>query len=115
MCKLIAESDALNGVISVSIGNPISGSKWYKDTVFYLKFGQFPISMIPKEIRALKMKSRQYVLIVEILFRRNYDGIFFICVDEKKAQELMREFHEGICGGHFAPTSIAHKIIRVGF
>jgi hypothetical protein len=44
------------------------------------------------------------VLIVDILFRRNYDGILMIYVDEKKSQELMREFHEGICSGYFAPT-----------
>jgi hypothetical protein len=30
-------------------------------------------------------------------------------------QELMREFHEGICGGDFAPTTTTHKIMRVGF
>jgi len=55
--KLIVDNDALNGVISFSIGNPISGSEWYKYIVFYLKSGQFPMSMTPKEIRALKMKS----------------------------------------------------------
>jgi hypothetical protein len=71
--------------------------------------------MNPKERRTLKMKSNKYVLIIDILFRRNYDGILLRCVDERKAQELMKEFHEGICGGHFAPTSMAHKIIRVGF
>jgi hypothetical protein len=61
------------------------------------------------------MKSNKYVLIAYILFRRNYDGILLRCVDENKAQELMREFHEGIYGGHFAPMTTAHKIIRVGF
>ena len=65
-CKLVADSDALNGVISVSIKKPISGSKWYKDIVFYLKYGQFPISLTPKERKALKMKSSQNVLISEI-------------------------------------------------
>jgi hypothetical protein len=46
---------------------------------------------------------------------RNYDVILLICIDENQAQEPMREFHEGICGGHFSPTSTTHKIIRVGF
>jgi hypothetical protein len=54
-------------------------------------------------------------LIVDVLFRRNYDGILLRCVDEKRAQELMQEFHGGICGGHFAPTATTHKIIRDGF
>jgi hypothetical protein len=58
------------------------------------------------------MKANQYMLIVDILFRRNFDGILLRCVDENQAQELIKEFHEGICGGHFAPTATAHKIIR---
>jgi len=49
------------------------------------------------------------------LFKRNYDGILLICVDENQDQELTREFHEGICSGHFAPTATAQKITRVGF
>jgi hypothetical protein len=61
------------------------------------------------------MKANQYVLIADILFRRNFDGILLRCVDENQAQGLIKEFHEGICGGHFAPTATAHKIIRAGF
>jgi hypothetical protein len=71
--------------------------------------------MNPKERRTLKMKVNQYVLIADILFRRNFDGILLRCIDENQAQELIREFHEGICGGHFAPTATTHKIIRAGF
>jgi hypothetical protein len=71
--------------------------------------------MNPKERRTLKMKSNLNVLIANVLFIRNYDGILLRCVDEKRAQELMKEFHEGICGRNFAPTTMTHKIIRVGF
>jgi hypothetical protein len=71
--------------------------------------------MTPKERRELKTKSNQYVFIVNVLFRRNYDGMLLRCVDEKRDQELMQEFHGGICGGHFAPTTMAHKIIRAKF
>jgi len=49
------------------------------------------------------MKVNQYVLIADILFIINFDGIPLICIDENQAQELIREFHEGICGGNFAP------------
>jgi hypothetical protein len=42
------------------------------------------------------MKSNQYVLIVDVLFKRNYDGILLRCVDEKKYQELIEEFHGSI-------------------
>jgi hypothetical protein len=32
-----------------------------------------------------------------------------------KAQNVLVEFHEGICRGHFAPTAITHIIMRVGY
>jgi hypothetical protein len=102
-------------MISILVGEPMADSEWYRDIIFYLRSGQFPFTMNPKERRTLKMKSSQYVMIVDILFRRNYNGILLICVDEIKVQELIEEFHEGICGGHFVPTTNAHKIIRVGF
>jgi hypothetical protein len=105
----------LNGLVSVSIRKPLSGSEWYKDIVFYLKYRQFPVTMTPKERRALKMKSNQCVLMVDVLFRRNYDGILLRCVYGKRAQELMQEFHRGICGEHFAATTTTHKIIRARF
>jgi hypothetical protein len=61
------------------------------------------------------MKESQYVLIANILFRRNYDGILLRCIDENQSQELIRKFHEGICGGNVSPTANAHKIIKEGF
>jgi hypothetical protein len=64
--------------------------EWYRYIIFYLRSGKFPVIMNPKERRTLNMKSSEYVMIADILFRRNYDGIFIRCVDERKAQELMK-------------------------
>jgi hypothetical protein len=49
-----------------------------RDIIFYSWSGQFPVTMNPKERRALKMKSSQYVMIANILFRRNYDVILML-------------------------------------
>jgi hypothetical protein len=106
---------SVDGMISISVGEPLVDSEWYRDIIFYLRSRKFPITMNSKERRTLKMKVNQYVLIADILFKINYDGILLRCIDENQAQELIRDFYEGICGGHFSPTSIAHKIIRVGF
>jgi hypothetical protein len=68
LCKLVAGTNSLNGVISISTISYSSTSEWYKDIIFYLKYGQFPNGMYSKERRALKMKENQYVLVVEIHF-----------------------------------------------
>jgi hypothetical protein len=36
-------------------------------------------------------------------------------VDEKISYKLLEEFHEGVYGGHFAPTTTAHRIMRVDY
>jgi hypothetical protein len=107
--------DSVDGIISISVGEPLADSKWYKNIIFYLRSRKSPVTMNSKEIRTLKMKANQYVLITDILFRRNYDGILLRCIDENQSQEMIRELHEGICGGNFAPTATTQKIIRSGF
>jgi hypothetical protein len=39
LCNLIAYSDYVDGMISISIGNPMVDSEWYGDIVFYLRSG----------------------------------------------------------------------------
>jgi hypothetical protein len=90
LCKLIANSDYVDGMISILVGEPLDDLEWYGDIVFYLRSNNFPFTMNPKERTILKMKENQYVVIVDILFRRNYDGILLRCVDENQAQELMK-------------------------
>jgi hypothetical protein len=115
LCKLIANGDSVDGMISILVRETLADLEWYKDIIFYLRSGKFPVTMNPKERRTLKMKENQYLMIADILFKRNFDGISLRCVYENKSQEIIREFHEGICGGHFVPTATAHKIIREGF
>jgi hypothetical protein len=34
LCKLIANSDSLDGMISISVGEPMEDSEWYRDIIF---------------------------------------------------------------------------------
>jgi hypothetical protein len=115
LCKLLIEIGALTGDISISIGSSSSTSEWYNDIIFYLKSGPFPYLMSPKERRALKLKEIQYVLVDEILFRINFDGILLRCIDSTKHQKVIQKFHEGVFHGHFSPMTTTHKIMRVGY
>jgi hypothetical protein len=55
------------------------------------------------------MKVNQYVLIADIIFRRNFDGTLLRCVNKDQSQGLIKEFHERICGGKFSPTTTTTK------
>jgi hypothetical protein len=39
LCKLIANSDFVDVMISISVGEPLANLEWYKDIVFYLRSG----------------------------------------------------------------------------
>jgi hypothetical protein len=101
LCKLITGIEAVN-ISSPHIDDAtiqdlsISGSKWYKDIVFYLKLRKFPVGMSSKERISLKMKTNQYVLVSRVLFRRNLDGILLRCLDPSKPikpyKNFMKEF-----------------------
>jgi hypothetical protein len=82
--------DLVDAMISISVGETLVDSEWYGDIIFYLRSDQFLVTMNPRERRTLKMKVNQYVSIANMLFRRNFDGILLRCVDENKAQELIR-------------------------
>jgi hypothetical protein len=95
LCKLMENGDSVDGMISISVGEPLADSEWYEDIIFYLRSGKFPVTMSSKERRTLKMKVNQYVLIVDILFRRNFDGILLRCVDENQAPRIDQRIPRG--------------------
>lgn len=37
------------------------------------------------------------------------------CVEEEEAKYILEEIHEGICGDHTDPRSLANKIIKTGY
>jgi hypothetical protein len=60
------------------------------------------------------MKANSYVLILRILFRRNFDGVLLGCLLAEKTNEILKEMHKGTCGGHFTLRVNAHCILRAG-
>jgi hypothetical protein len=90
LCNLMANRDSVDGMISISVREPLDDSEWFKYIIFYLRSRQFIVTMSSKERRTLNMKVNQYVFIVDILFRRNSNGILLICVDENQALALIK-------------------------
>jgi hypothetical protein len=119
LCKLMTGIEDVNiphtddvPTQDVSISRP----EWYKDIIFYLKYGQFPIVMSPKERRDLKMKTNQYVLVSRILFSKEILMVYYCDVwTIQNPTKYSKNFMNGVCGGHFAPVVTAHRIIRASY
>jgi len=72
-CKFMTRIEFVNiyppNTIDVIIrSTSLTTSEWCKDIIFYLRSRPFFLGMSSKERRALKMKTNQYVLALEVLF-----------------------------------------------
>lgn len=75
-----------------------SESNWTTPLVSYLKDGTLPDS---KEVtRKLKVQAAQFILIKDILYKRDFSRPFLRCLSPEEANYVMREVHEGICENH---------------
>ena len=87
----------------------------YADLKFYLKNGYAPTHINYKTKRALRLKSNQYQIIDDVLFRKKYDSMLLICLEKPEAEKVMLELHDGPAGGHFKLNTTTHKILHAGY
>ena len=43
------------------------------------------------------------------------EGVLLKCVDEIESKRILRDMHEGVCGGHYMAKTTTHKVLRAGF
>ena len=87
----------------------------YADIIYYLKNGYAPSHLDHTKKRALRLKAKQYQLINDILFRKNYDSILLRCLEKSEAKKILQELHDGSTGGHYARDATTHKILHAGY
>ena len=92
LCKLAAEvahlpNDKAETVIDEVLLTreiyfyPPPQDSWYTDIRLLLEIGTAPDYLEQKKERALRLKSTPYLLIDNVLFRRNSDGVLLRCLD----------------------------------
>eukprot|EP00253_Pinus_taeda_P010931 PITA_10931 len=120
-CRLLAgasnisesgDTDHIEEINQISVTNSESQ---YADLIFYLKNGHAPPNLSYKNKRAIRLKSKNFVIIDDVLFRQNYDSFLLRCLEKPEAQKILQELHDGPAGGHFGADTIAHKIIHAGY
>ncbi|KAL5583444.1 hypothetical protein UlMin_015886 [Ulmus minor] len=65
--------------------------------------------------RKIKATSARFTIIQGNLFRRSFSGPYLTCIKPSQVKTIMSEIHEGECGNHSGPRSLAHKIITTGY
>ena len=90
-----------------------SESTWTTPLVSYLKNEVLPDGK--EAARKLKVQVVRFVLIKDVLYKRGFSRPYLRCLCQEKADYVMREVHEGICGNHSGARSLVHKLVRVGY
>jgi len=68
-----------------------------------------------KQEKAMKQHSAQYTLINEDLYRRGYSTPLLKCITSKRAEYILVEIHEGVCGNHSRARTMAAKVLRADY
>ena len=120
-CRLLAgasnirelgDTDQTKEINQISITDSESQ---YADLIFYLKNGYAPPNLSYRNKRAIRLKTKKFTIIDDVLFRQNYDSILLRCLEKPEAQKVLQELHDGPAGGHFGADTTAHKIIHAGY
>ena len=66
----------------------------------------------PKEAASIRRRSLRFYYdpIVKTLYCRSYDGILLRCLSNSKAQEVLKEAHDGICGDHQPGSKLKDRL-----
>ncbi|GJZ16299.1 reverse transcriptase domain-containing protein, partial [Tanacetum coccineum] len=86
---------------------------WMTPIIHCLAKGVWPKDK--DKIRALRMKSNQYVLEEGGLFKKGYLVPMLRCLGSLQANYVIREIRMGSCGMHIRARSMVVKAIRQGY
>ena len=65
--------------------------------------------------RKLKVQASRFVLIKDVLYKRDFSRPYLRCLVLEEAEYIMREVYEGICGNHSGVRSPVDKLIKIGY
>ena len=62
------------------------------------------------EEKIINIYSHQVFSYTTIIGLGNRDDLIRKCVDEEESRQILKEFHSGICGGHFSDKNTSEEL-----
>ncbi|XP_043696679.1 uncharacterized protein LOC122647320 [Telopea speciosissima] len=91
------------------------GKIWFTPIIDFIREKRYPKQFTVGDKKRLQKFATQFILQGDLLYKRSYDGIQLLCVNEEQAQTIIKEIHQGICGPHMNARMLAKKILRLGY
>eukprot|EP00253_Pinus_taeda_P003794 PITA_03794 len=88
---------------------------WYAYVANYLAVGKLPKYLTPNERKRIVQRSTRFSWIGGYLFHTGADMHIRRCVQEDEIFDILKAYHDGPCGGHFADCRTRHKVLQTGY
>ncbi|XP_050916156.1 uncharacterized protein LOC127131270, partial [Lathyrus oleraceus] len=95
-----------------SVEEEADGKPWFHDIKCFLQNQEYPTDATTLDKKTLRKLASKFFLSNGVLYKRNHDMILLRCVDEREADMLIKEIHEGSFGTHANGHAMAKKILR---
>lgn len=86
---------------------------WMTPIKNFLLSGDLPAGR--NDRKKLLRKAARFIIQDGVLYRRGFTAPMLRCVTEGEAKRILREIHEGACGGHSGGQTLAKQILRYGY
>ena len=110
---MIPAYDVLDSNIMCEIFGP--NSSQYHDIYTYLHDHILPLDLLCNQRKSFIQHASRFTLLGSILYRRGYDGTLLRCLNLDKANLVIKEVHNGICGAHTSGMFLAKKLLRTRY
>ncbi|XP_077228406.1 uncharacterized protein LOC143861365 [Tasmannia lanceolata] len=88
---------------------------WYFDIKNLISGRRHPPEASLREKRVLRKLASRCVICGGDFYRRSFDGVQLLCVNEDRAAKIMEDVHSSLCGPHMNGKMLARKILRLGY
>jgi hypothetical protein len=115
------DEDSLSALFLVKNKNiELEEHPWYKDIIYYLQFQKCPNNIENYQCRRIRLEASKYLILGTSIFHIIVDGLLLHCVDDTKAQNILKQIHGSIylgihIGDHFVTRATTFKILRINF
>ena len=89
-------------------------SNWYDEMFEFLTDGTFHESLSADKRKKLALKSKSFLIIARILYKRGIDQVIKRCVFDFEQSTVLQEAHQGLANGHFLREVTRRKIFQAG-
>ena len=76
------------------IEEELDDKPWYLDIKWYLRSREYPKRTTKNDKQMLRRLVAKFVLKGDVIYKRNYDIVLFICVDAKEVKLILKEIHD---------------------